>query len=268
MKKISFHVNNGKAGAEDVRAVLARYARRIGLSVESNPSDADAIVVLGGDGTMLDAVHVYPGAPLLGLNLGALGFLADVEEPAFKSAIKALKTGDYALSERTMLEWHAPRSDSPSPMWALNEIVVSRGVSGHAASIDLAVDGRHATRFSADGLVIATPTGSTAYSLAAGGPILMPDTQAFVVTPICPHALSSRPVVVRDSSRFTLKAHIRDNGALAVFADGVPAASLGEGDSLDVAKASVRATLVELSGFNPYRVLARKLGWSGSAVYK
>ena len=151
---------------------------------------------------------------------------------------------------------------------ALNEIVVSRGVSGHAASIDLAVDGSHATRFSADGLVIATPTGSTAYSLAAGGPILMPDTQAFVVTPICPHALSSRPVVVRDSSRFTITAHIRDGESLAVFADGAPVARLGEGECLDVAKASSRATLIELAGCNPYRVLSRKLGWSGSAVFK
>jgi len=246
-----------------VRRDLARLARRLGFEVSADPSAAEVVVVLGGDGTMLGAVHACPGVPLLGLNLGSLGFLAGVEEPAFKDALKALAKGEYTLSRRTMLSWSAPGKKGGK---ALNEMVVSRGVSGHAASIDLDVDGRPATRFSADGLVVATPTGSTAYSLAAGGPILMPDSQAFVVTPICPHALSSRPVVVRDSSRFALKAHIRDGQQLAVFADGVPVTNLGAGEVLEISKASSRATLIELSGCNPYRVLARKLGWSGSAV--
>ena len=263
MKTLAFYVNEGKPGAADVRRSLARLAGRLGFEVSADVKAAEVVVVLGGDGTMLGAVHACPGTPLLGLNLGSLGFLAGVEEPAFKDALKALAKGDYSLSRRTMLAWSAPGRKKGC---ALNEIVVSRGVSGHAASIDLDVDAKPATRFSADGLVIATPTGSTAYSLAAGGPILMPDSQAFVVTPICPHALSSRPVVVRDSSRFTLKANIRDGGRLAVFADGSPVASLGAGDVLKVAKASARATLIELSGCNPYRVLARKLGWSGSAA--
>lgn len=246
-----------------MRRELERHARRLGFAVSADPRGAEAVVVLGGDGTMLSAVHACPGVPLLGLNLGSLGFLAGVEEPAFKDALKALAKGEYSLSRRTMLEWSSAGKGSGR---ALNEIVVSRGVSGHAASVDLAVDGRPATRFSADGLVVATPTGSTAYSLAAGGPILMPDSQAFVVTPICPHALSSRPVVVRDSSRFSLTAHIRDGRELAVFADGKPAASLGAGETIEIAKSKRRATLIELAGCNPYKVLARKLGWSGSAA--
>ena len=262
MKTIAFHVNEGKAGAGDVRRALARHARRLGLAVSDDPRCADAIVVLGGDGTMLGAVHAFPGVPLLGLNLGSLGFLAGVEEPAFKDAVRALAKGEYTLSRRTMLEW---KSEGKGSGRALNEIVVSRGVSGHAASVDLAVDGRPATRFSADGLVVATPTGSTAYSLAAGGPILMPDSQAFVVTPICPHALSSRPVVVRDSSRFSLTARIREGSPLAVFADGKAAADLCAGETIEIAKSRHCATLIELAGLNPYKVLARKLGWSGSA---
>ena len=265
MKTIAFHVNEGKAGAGDVRRALARHARRLGLVVSDDPRGADAVVVLGGDGTMLGAVHAFPGVPLLGLNLGSLGFLAGVEEPAFKDALKALAKGEYSLSRRTMLSWSAPGRRAGAARNALNEIVVSRGVSGHAASIDFAVDGRPATRFSADGLVVATPTGSTAYSLAAGGPILMPDSQAFVVTPICPHALSSRPVVVRDSSRFSLTARIREGSPLAVFADGEQVASLGAGEALEIVKSSTRVTLIELAGCNPYKVLARKLGWSGSA---
>lgn len=249
-----------------MRRTLARYARSVGLAVCDGFSGAEAVVVLGGDGTMLSAVHACPKVPLLGLNLGSLGFLSGVEEPAFKDALRALAEGAYTLSRRTMLSWRIPGSGIAKARPALNEIVVSRGVSGHAASIDLAVDGHPATRFSADGLVVATPTGSTAYSLAAGGPILMPDSQAFAVTPICPHALSSRPVVVRDTSRFALKARIRDSRKLAVFADGAPVASLGTGEVLEIFKSSSRATLVELSGCNPYRVLARKLGWSGTAV--
>ena len=150
---------------------------------------------------------------------------------------------------------------------ALNDVVVSRGVSGHAAVIELYVDNRMATSFFADGLVIATPTGSTAYSLAAGGPILTPDSQSFVITPVCPHALTSRPLVVRDSSTLRVKLRVRPGAeALEIFADGESLGSLTADSELVVAKDSFGVPLVELAGYNPYLVLSRKLGWSGSAI--
>ena len=146
-------------------------------------------------------------------------------------------------------------------------MVVSRGVSGHAAQLELSVNGRMATRFSADGLVVATPTGSTAYSLAAGGPILLPDSESFAVTPICPHALSSRPLVIPDTARLSVRARLRARGEkLSVFADGARVMELGADDAAEIARADVSVPLIQLHGYDPYEVLSRKLGWNGSAL--
>ena len=264
MKRIAFHVNGEKPAAHDACLRLTAYAREIGLEVLDAAalmaeSPCEAVIVLGGDGTMLSAVHKFPGVPLLGLNLGSLGYLAGVDAPHFEEALRALREGTYAISRRTAL---AARGHV-----ALNDIVFSRGTSGHAAVIALSVDGQPATRFFADGLVIATPTGSTAYSLAAGGPILLPDSQAFVITPVCPHALGSRPLVVRDSSRLSIHIHPRPGAeALEVFADGDAVTQLRRNEEIIVEKASHTVPLVELPGTNPFAVLSRKLGWSGSLI--
>ena len=208
---------------------------------------------------MLSAVHQYPGVPLLGLNLGSLGYLAYVEESGFEDAIVALAEGRYRISHRTALKVCGVN--------ALNDVVVSRGVSGHAIRLDFSVDGEHATRFVADGLVVATPTGSTAYSLAAGGPVLMPASQSLVVTPVCPHALSSRPLVLRDTVKMSISADVRGEGEGAgVFADGRQVCVLAAGETLEIEKSDSTVPLVELDDVNPYEVLTRKLGWSGSSI--
>ena len=260
MRRIVFHVNRDKPGSDTVRQRLAALATSLGLSVGTGPADnPEAVVVLGGDGTMLSAVHRFPGIPLLGLNLGSLGYLAGVEAPHFDDALRALASGDYEVSRRTTLR--------VGDAVALNEIVVSRGVSGHAAHLEISVDGRMATRLSADGLVVATPTGSTAYSLAAGGPILMPDSESFVVTPICPHALASRPLVIPDTARLTVRACLRARGEkLAVFADGARVQQLGADDAVEIVRADVAVPLIQLRGYDPYEVLSRKLGWNGSTI--
>ena len=264
---ISFHVNRGKPGAAETAAELAKTAKVEGLSVVDDATDAakpDVMVVLGGDGTMLAAAHEHPGVPLLGLNLGHLGYLAGVEAPHFKDAILALAEGRYSISHRTALA-------TAGGHCALNDVVVSKGVSGRAAFIDLSVDGRHVTRFFADGLIVATPTGSTAYSLAAGGPILLPGSGSLVVTPICPHALTSRPLVVHDTAKLAISARTREPDDCAdlpfsVFADGVNVASLAVGETLSMARAANPVPLVQLDGTDPYEVLERKLGWGGSLV--
>ncbi|MGN0846216.1 MAG: NAD(+)/NADH kinase [Kiritimatiellia bacterium] len=257
VKRIAFHVNSDKSGARDACARLVSWATEIGLQVEDE--SPDAVVVLGGDGTMLSAVHRFPGIPLLGLNLGSLGYLSGVETPRFDDAIRALRANAFTISNRTAL--------SVRDRIALNEVVVSRGVSGHAAVIELAVDDRPATSFFADGLVIATPTGSTAYSLAAGGPILLPDSQSLVITPICPHALTSRPLVIPDSSTLSVRLCVRPGAeTLEVFADGASLGTLTGAESLHVAKSAVGVPLIELEGYDPYVVLNRKLGWSGSSI--
>ena len=261
---IAFHVNRGKPGAEGTLGRLVSVARAAGADVvDSAGASPDVMVVLGGDGTMLAAAHEHPGVPLLGLNLGHLGYLAGVDAPHFEDAIRALAAGRYSISHRDALEAGGHR--------ALNDVVVSKGVSGRAAFIDLAVDGRHVTRFFADGLIVATPTGSTAYSLAAGGPILLPDSESFVVTPICPHALSARPLVLRNTARLTLSARTREpagagDAEFSVFADGADVATLAAGEELEIAKAEKSVPLVQLDGVDPYEVLGRKLGWRGSLV--
>ena len=259
MKKIAFHVNSSKRSASDVRSRLEERARECAIEVVGAGESPDAIVVLGGDGTMLSAVHLYPGTPLLGLNLGSLGYLASVEESGFGGAISALADGRYRISHRTALKVRGVN--------ALNDVVVSRGVSGHAIRLGFSVDGEPVTRFVADGLVIATPTGSTAYSLAAGGPVLMPASQSLVVTPVCPHALSSRPLVLKDSVRMEVSVEVREEGdEPGVFADGLQVGTLSAGEVLEIAKSDVQIPLVEIDDVNPYEVLTRKLGWSGSAI--
>ena len=256
--KVAFHVNRDKPGADAVRARLAAFARTVGLEVIkglkgiNGLNDGLAVVVLGGDGTMLSAVHRYPGVPLLGLNLGSLGYLAAVEEPHFEDAVRALSRGEFVISRRTVLETRGRQ--------ALNDVVVSHDAAGHALALELLVDGTRATGFSADGLIVSTPTGSTAYSLSAGGPVLLPDTRSFVVTPVCPHALSSRPLVVRDTVHLT----VRTASPAIVYVDGAKAFRLPAGKEVEIAKADVTVPLVELPGYDPCEVL-RKLGWSGSA---
>jgi NAD+ kinase len=259
MKKLAFYANATKPSALEARSRLTAHAQKCGMEiVDADCSRPDAVIVLGGDGTMLSAVHRYPGVPLLGLNLGSLGYLAYVEEANFEDALGALAEGRYRISLRTALKVCGVN--------ALNDVVVSRGVSGHAIRLDFSVDGEHATRFVADGLVVATPTGSTAYSLAAGGPVLMPATQSLVVTPVCPHALSSRPLVLKDTVKMSISADVRGDGEGAgVFADGRQVCVLAAGETLEIEKSDSAVPLVELDDINPYEVLTRKLGWSGSS---
>ena len=258
MRRIAFHTNTDKPEADAARVRLCLLAHSLGLAVVE--ADPEAVVVLGGDGTMLSAAHQFPGVPLLGLNLGSLGYLASVEEPAFDDAIRALKSGDFRLSQHVAL--------SVNGHLALNDVVVRLDTAGRLALIDLLVNGQLATRVFADGLILSTPTGSTAYSLAAGGPILMQDSASFVVTPICPHALSSRPLVVQDSVCFTIRPVARpgrDSEPLSVFADSTRVARVGVGEELVVKKAEMTVPMIELSGYNPFEALNRKLGWSGVA---
>ena len=268
MKSILFYVNGDKPRAEAARAALAAKAHALGLRETKRPV-ADAVVALGGDGTILHAVHEFPGVPVLGLNLGGLGYLSSVGEDAFMTALEMLAAGRYAVSERNLLEVRKVGSRGRTAGIALNDVVVQREQSGHPARLDLAADGKLVTRYMADGLIFATPTGSTAYSLAAGGPVLMPDSGSVVVTPINPHALSVRPLVVSDGVTFTVTARARTEGnpdRVGVYADGENVLALEEGESAVVSKSARTAKLIALEGYDPYDVLARKLGWSGSAV--
>jgi len=258
---VRFHVNSEKPRAAETRRHLTAQARKLGLAVKTR-GKADVVIVLGGDGTFLRSAHAYPEASLLGLNLGGLGYLSSVEERDFDKALKMLAKGRYRVSERRMLSVNGCFS-------ALNDVVITRELSGHLTCLDLKADGKCVTSYMADGLIFATPTGSTAYSLAAGGPVLLPESESVVVTPMNPHALGVRPLVVRDSVRFVVTARSRTAGnamKVGVYADGENVLTLDEGRSVEIAKSKQTAKLIELDGYDPYDVLARKLGWSGSNV--
>jgi len=258
---IRFHVNSEKPRAAETRRRLTARAMKLGLAVKTRGA-ADVIIILGGDGTFLRAAHAYPDASLLGLNLGGLGYLSSVEERDFDKALEMLAKGRYRVSERRMLSVNGRFS-------ALNDVVITREMSGRLTCLDLKADGKRVTSYMADGLIFATPTGSTAYSLAAGGPVLLPESGNLVVTPMNPHALGVRPLVVKDSVRFVVTARSRTAGnamKIGVYADGENVLTLDEGRSVEIALSKLSAKLIELEGYDPYDVLARKLGWSGSNV--
>ena len=262
--RIRLCANDGNVAASAARASLRRKIAALGHEVVGDGA-ADVVIALGGDGTLLHAVHEFPGLPILGFNLGGLGYLASVGRRDFDRALELLAAGRYKISRRTMLEVRAGRGESAL---ALNDVVIARESSGHAIRLDLEADGRPVTRYLADGLIVATPTGSTAYSLAAGGPVVMPDSASFVVTPMNPHALGVRPMVVNDSVAMTVATRARDggrDGRIVVYADGENVFTLEDGGSVDIRKSSEFAAIVEFDGHDPYEVLARKLGWSGQA---
>ena len=261
--KISFFVNETKKAAKEVADRLSRLAASLGVFI-SDAQEADVIVTLGGDGTILTAVHSHPGKPLLGLNLGGLGFMASVEEKGFAQAIEFLARGRYKVSRRTMI---SVRDEQTSAQYnALNDVVI-KSTAGHASVVDLSVDGATATRYHSDGLVISSPTGSTAYSLSAGGPVLMPDSRSIVITPVCPHALGIRSLVVRDDCQIKVvnrRRSVVDARKVVVCVDGQEKFSLSPDCSVSVGKSQTYANFVELEGHDPYEILSRKLGWRGN----
>ncbi len=261
--KISFFVNETKLVAKKASEDLSRLVSRFGMTLTSD-KEADVIVTLGGDGTILRAVHSHQGKPLLGLNLGGLGFMASVEEKDFIKALELLSKGEYTVSRRTML---AVKDDKSQVEFnALNDVVI-KSTTGHAAVVDLSIDGATATRYHSDGLVIASPTGSTAYSLSAGGPVVMPDSRSIVITPVCPHALGVRSLVVRDDCQIQIinrKRSALEARNVMVCVDGEEKLLLPPDSSVRVFKSSLCANFVEFVGHNPYEILSRKLGWRGN----
>ena len=226
----------------------------------------EAVVALGGDGTMLDASHQLAGQhlPMMGLNIGSLGYLTSVEEHQFGDALQQLRENRYGVSLRSALAVtvsHKDGSRVPLPD-ALNDVAASHGATAHAVEIELLLDEKPVASFLCDGIIVATPTGSTAYSLSAGGPILLPDMQAFVISLICPHTLTSRPLVVRDTTRIALRA-IACDVPMIVSSDGRDDEPFFVGDTVELARSSHTVPVIELYGYNPCDVLRRKLRWGG-----
>ncbi len=262
--KIRFYVNALLPRAKETQAALAAEAKALGLTLTKGKPEV--LIALGGDGTILRAVHEYPGVPILGLNLGGLGYLSGVGPERFTEALQKLAQGQYQIYPRTMLKVRKQGGTKKDVAVALNEVMVMHEKSGHAVVLDVASNQQPVTRYLADGLVVATPTGSTAYSLSAGGPVLMPDAGVVVLTPLNPHALGARPVVTKETVQFAVTARARPHApaeTIGVYADGVKAFSLAVDETAEIEKATETAQLVKLAGYNPFEVLSNKLGWCG-----
>ena len=226
------------------------------------------LLVLGGDGTILKVVHELGEhlCPIFGINLGSLGFLTCVSSANIEEAIDAVCTGSYVLSPRALIEVTLERGDAVvARRIGLNEAVISRGAVSRLIRLDAWVDSVNLTQYNADGLIVATPTGSTAYSLSAGGPVVSPDSGVFVVTPVCPHVLTNRSLVVSDRSEIVLRPfHGQSDVVLTV--DGHQPETVRDGDVIHIKKSTMELPLAMLSKLSFCEVLREKLKWSGSAV--
>lgn len=223
----------------------------------------DAVVVLGGDGTFLRAARMVATreTPLLGVDLGTLGFLAEIAYGDLASGIDRLISGDYDLEERLLLNVALIRDGRViASDLALNEGVVLKGASGRMLEMELFADRSHVGTFGADGLIVSTPTGSTAYGMAAGGPIMAPDVPAFLIVPICPHMLTARPLVVSDKKTVRIVVKERAEGSL-VAADGHTLGLLRSGDEMTFKRSTHSAKLVRLAEHDFFTALRRKLQW-------
>lgn len=226
------------------------------------PAHADVLIVLGGDGTLLSVARTVGdlGVPLLGVNLGGLGFLTATTLDEMFPALEAFLEGRLVIEERMMLVARVLRRDREvAEVLALNDAVIMKSAMSRIIDFSVSVDGQSATAYRADGLIIATPTGSTAYSLSAGGPILFPTMDAVVLTPICAHTLTNRPIVLPGTQR--IEVTLLTNQEVMLTVDGQVGFGLREQDTVEVRRPAARVRLVRLPQKHFFSVLRTKLKW-------
>ena len=286
MKRLGVIANVDKPRAAAVLQRLRQRASALGLdlladektapllgAVESvEPKDmferVEAVMAVGGDGTMLRVVRELDGRekPVIGLNIGGLGFLTSVSEGEIDRALECLASDNITVGLRVIAECILERNGTDIASYrALNDVVVRNGPSSRVVSLDLFVNGDKVTSYVCDGMIVSTPTGSTGHSLSAGGPILIPETAAFVVSLICPHTLSSRPLVVPDSSEIRV-AVSNAVGPLLLSVDGQVGRPLEQTDAIRVRRSGRNVRFIHLPGYSYSGVLRQKLGWKGSSV--
>jgi len=239
-------------GAEEEKA------KQIGAKPLSSvsPEKIDFLIAMGGDGTLLRLTHRFKhlNAPILGINLGHLGFMADVPLEDLYPSLTDLLEGHFSIANRIALE--------AGSLYAVNDIVIHRAQNYSLIELAIRVDGVELNTFVADGVVIATPNGSTAYSLAAGGPILSPSLDAIVITPICPHTISNRPIVLTADNSIEIE-YLSSYGPIDVRADGVGGIELAPMQRIVVERSQKNFKLVNLHRHEYFSTLRTKLGWSG-----
>jgi NAD+ kinase len=231
--------------------------------------DVDLAIVIGGDGTLLGAARYYAplGIPLLGINIGRLGFLAQLKPVDIEEGIKKLVEGKFKIEERLMIEAFSKNEKTGFSITALNDFVVKGGLLSRTAQLFLDINGKHVCDYLADGLIISTPTGSTAYTLSAGGPVVMPELDALVIVPVCPHALTTRPLVIPANEEITVS-FSTDDDFVYLTADGQENVKIESSDKIYIRQNQHKAKLIllekENNGF--YSILREKLHWGVAPV--
>lgn len=285
MKTIGVIVNGRKERAGEVLARLRVHAAKRGVELFPDATacallnmpcavDApalfervEAVMVLGGDGTMLRAVRALEGRdlPVIGVNLGSLGFMTSVAESDLERAVDCLARGEFGVSKRAVLDCHAWSTVSGNAHYrALNDILIA-SIHSRVVTLSMRVDGASVGDFVCDGIILSTPTGSTGHSLSAGGPVVMPEANALVVSLICPHTLGTRPLVLTDG--VTIEIAVSDSaGRLVLTADGQIGQDLGLGDRIEVRRSARYVRFIHLPGYSYFNVLQQKLHWRGSNV--
>jgi NAD+ kinase len=224
---------------------------------------ADLLVVLGGDGTMLAAARLLEGraTPILGVNTGGLGFLTEVTPDEIYKAMESIFENAYTVEERLMLRSRITRhGQQVGGASVLNDVVLSKGTLTRMVQMEIRINRQFVTGLRGDGLIISTPTGSTAYSLSSGGPILNPAVHAVILTPICPHTLTNRPIVIPQDARIEIFISSREEGAMATF-DGQVGIALRHEDMIEVGASDHYAKLIRFPERTFYEVLRKKLKW-------
>ncbi|MCB1149290.1 MAG: NAD(+)/NADH kinase [Chlamydiia bacterium] len=226
-----------------------------------NPKEVDYLISLGGDGTILQILHKHPEleAPIMGINLGSLGFLADIPVPEIYPSLQELLQGECDVHERMMI---LGESITGETCFAVNDIVFHRGKNPGLVDLSIHVDGLYLNTFSADGIIIATPIGSTAYSLAAGGPILEPGTQALCLTPISAHTISNRPIVIKPLREIQVQ-YLSEAEPVEISNDGIADTILRTGEVYTIRFSDRKFRMVSRRSQDYFSTLRTKLGWSG-----
>ncbi len=282
MKTLGVVINPRREKARDVFAHLERLATSKGLVVEhgetsSDESDeareqivrlanrVDAVISLGGDGTLLRAARAVGdrGIPVVGVNVGSLGFLTSVSEEDLERTLDCLVSGKYLQSRRAVLDCCVIRGgEEVCRFRALNDVVMNAGGSTRVVTLRIDVDGRELNTYICDGIIAATPTGSTGHNLSAGGPIVSPEASVLLATVLCPHTLSARPMVLPDESVITVTVNeCACNMVLSV--DGQHPVDIQQGDCVTLRKSPHALNLVQLEGYDYFSVLRQKLHWRG-----
>ena len=286
MKTIGVLANCGKPEARPALDRLARKAAALGLRlVAAGPTarclpaarrvalerigrSCDALIALGGDGTMLHAARLLQGSttPLLGVNLGKLGFLTSIPAEDVERAVEQLARSRFHVALRAVADCRLVRKRKTLGRYrALNDIVVGWGQSSRIVTFDVSVNGEMITSYRCDGIIVSTPTGTTGHSLSAGGPILHPETGAFLLNVICPHALSARPIVVPDRSVIEIVAAATQK-RLLLSVDGQEEHPVAQGDCLIIKRSTKGVRFIQLAGYSYFSILRQKLQWRGSSV--